>query len=259
MESLEKEEAKDKALAEQVEVLERIAETISPSEKYQTGELKVDHEFTLPEGSIVRSREDKEGFVQIVLEKPDGSLVDFSDFLPPDWRFVSPTWCLRKEGLKRMAGMWFSHEENKIVSVGEIKNPESILALLHEIGHTKRPLDAEYKKAMFKDFGRSEPFHHKRSSRERNAWADAIKIMRTLREEGVDFFELFSWDKIKTLMFATLAYHRLCIKLEKELEMTKKDPEFGEKDLAYLEKLFDGGKFERLIKRRDRDPLINSE
>ena len=68
MRSLEKpEKAKEETLAEEVAALEQIEEKNSPSERYKTGELKIDREFTLPDGSIIKSHKDNQGLVRILL------------------------------------------------------------------------------------------------------------------------------------------------------------------------------------------------
>ena len=156
------------------------------------------------------------------------------------------------------AGIWCTDEQAKIISTGEIKNQESILALLHELGHAQKPEDMRKARTVFKGYGKGKPFNYETSYIERNAWADAIRIMKTLREEGVNLFEVFEWEKIKRFIFASLAHHRLQARLEDlkstevAMEIMKEstglEPKFAEENLLYLEKLFDrgGSKFRKI-------------
>ncbi len=254
---MEKPENLEQAKSDTELELERIAQEFSeiafPSLEYMEGKIKIDHSLPLAEKGFIRAKENEGGLVQIIFEKADGSIINFRKFLPPDWQFVSPSWCLKTEDQQKGAGIWYTDERAKIISIGEIRNIESTLALLHELGHVQKPENMEKAGRVFKDYGRSRPFNYESSFTERSAWADTIKIMRGLKKEGLDLFEIFGWEKIKRFVFASLANHRYQARLgdlkskEAAMEMMKNstgsEPKFIDEDLLYLEKLFDKGRF----------------
>ncbi len=221
---------------------------IFSSQDFKLGKEKVCNQFVLSNGGgVINSNEDENGIVKIILNLKNGVVLDFSNLLPDGWKFVSPTFLI-KSGKEKVAGVWSANLEQKTISVGEIKGTESVFALLHEIGHA---LDKEkMKKAneVYENYGESRSFNSFSSSAERVAWANAINLMRKLRDDGINLFEFIGWEDFRSFMYKSLADHRIVASLD-EIQSAKETQKFVEKlgghykfedvDIEYLKKLFD--------------------
>ena len=111
-----------------------------------------------------------------------------------------------------------------IIIPSKWKSPEEILSFFHELGHSiisfKRNLEI-YKKEDKKEdkeedkeekYGRAQQLKYSAWS-ERNAWAEALRLVRKLRKKGIDVLKPFrdketgklNWDKFTKRVHKGLA------------------------------------------------------
>jgi len=179
-------------------------------------------------GGILRATEDENGIASFkILDNADQQIFDFQT-LTPDFKFVTPTYQrnlrpqekeipsefeldlgIRKE---KKRGQWACDFNNKLILIGEFSE-KGILALLHEIGHSK--LDGEMWYSKLKETGGEVSVKERaklKSELERAVWAEAFGIARELRDDEelrLNLFEGFSnQEELWKYVYASLSAHR---------------------------------------------------
>jgi hypothetical protein len=186
---------------------------VVPRAEYATGELKLNYTHAFFTGHTLEIKEDGSGVATIYLRRPSGAKIDLAKkekFLA-GIKLTTPTYAKANHVQNGHSenGYWYATKDNHI-SVGDMKNPESIFILLHELGHRQPELKEKLKLI---DIHVPGPTIHEaefQSVNERGAWANALQIARGLREKyGLNLMEVFpSLQDFNVFMVATLKIHR---------------------------------------------------
>lgn len=256
------------ATAKEQETVEGPVRINEPRDEYVEGKLKLDVEYVLPAGELLRATENEEGIASVVIQKKDNSIIDLGELLEPGYKLVTPTYIHKivedddrsKDFLEALTGRWThvairEKSSNKIlhqfISVGDMRDPSLVFTLLHEMGHTNQGTLGRHTTPH--SLRTRESLGAEKSVRERDAWARAIRMARELRREhDIDLFKLFEdWDHFKKFIYGSLITHRYVhqYKTEKSIASNKNvwqrifGAKLDKKDLDYLKKLFDKEKF----------------
>ncbi len=247
-----------------------------PRQEYKRGEIKLNFHHIFSTGEEFEANEDELGNVTFVLKRGGKVIFDFKDLSPSE--FLTPSCIKNKVGSNNLSlaikktflracgeeGSGCGAEPcfTNFVSIGDMRNPKDIFALLHEIGHIVVK-DKSFKKLPVKFLaGLLLPGFVKKkaeiksinedSKSERNSWAFAFRVARFLyKKHGVNLFEIFKdRSDIQELLYGCLVSHRMGVSedLTKQGKFNfwrwKPKPE----DLEFLKGLFDK---ERLQRTRD--------
>lgn len=111
--------------------------------EYRDGKVPLDFQHQFSSGETFRAIE-HEGIADITLQRGGTNLFSFSDFVPPETRFVTPRFLNRLrpglspiDPLRYEIGQFLFVPNKKIISVGYFAGPQSIFDLVHEIGHAR--------------------------------------------------------------------------------------------------------------------------
>lgn len=242
--------------------VDMIRNLVRSRQEYEKGEIKLDFKYQFKNGEILKATENEDGIASVVIEQNGEILVDVGDYLPADFKMVTPTY-LRAHGLEKYIKIGWSAittEKEKIIVIADMTDGRHLTSLLHEFGHTKfvgwgKEVIAELK--VHKDVGILKKvrafrnFIKARSANERGAWAEAIKIAREIRKQyGVNLLEpIKDLESLKQIIYAALTSHRIFLEKiileeasEERVNATKLNAQSKDDILALLEdikKLFD--------------------
>jgi len=232
-------------------------------------------EYDLPDGKRLEGFQDEGGVAHLVIKEGDDIVLDFGEFLPEGFRFITPMYFEKnpeEEALTDylMGDMWASDPERKIIKMGEFEFPQDILTLLHELGHANNDTIEELKEMQKiedeawelrkeqeeheeeeKDRAYEillEEDHVKELSRiERRAWAWALTTVRRLHQErGIDLRGLFSdFEELQDYVNNALGSYRRSYEW---IVFEGHDPDFYKE----LQQLFDKWQYDKRTKRHDR-------
>ncbi len=215
-----------------------------PRREYKEGKLKLDFEYKFKNEDVLRATEDEVGIATVVIERDGQMIVDFKDLLPEGYTFATPSYAVANSIKRKLGQNWVSRE-NRLVFLGDIRTPQDIFILLHEIGHTKQEswegLAEKINEINKVDRVRAEKEVAVRlSALERDAWARAIKLAREIkREKGIDFFGSYkNFEELKEVIYSGLISHRYWRE-----DVAKSGYGFSKEDMKIFEDLFDKGKF----------------
>lgn len=202
------------------------------SPEYKKGEEKLNFQYTFSGGEVLNATEDKTegGIASIIISKEGDKLFDFKDFLPNDCLFVTPTY-LKELQLhdslfdfsQEKIGRWMWLSRNKAVVMGVMNNPTSIFSLLHEIGHARCDRHKLATEDIVAAVSSKRGEVNYKSKGERDAWAEAIKMAREIRQKHhINLLEAFSnFDDLKKYVYKNLARHRYRKEYESNLTPTR--------------------------------------
>ena len=89
-----------------------------PKPEYARGEEKLKYSGVFSTGEVLEASEDQEGIASITIKKGDSVVVDFSDFLPPHYKFAAPSHLKERVYVEEeMRGNWGHDSENKLILV----------------------------------------------------------------------------------------------------------------------------------------------
>lgn len=257
---------KDKA------AFQRSEELSVPRAEYKDRKINLDYSYQFSTGDTFIAKEDKKA-VRIGIKKKDGSWIDFEEkFLSKGFRFATPALIHISTPGYEYAGNWVTELDRKFVSVGDMRAPDAIIALLHEAAHThqeslqekfKRELGAPLSAEEFikPNLAIAERYAKGASNMERNAWAEAICSLRWLkRHHQIDVIKeaLPTPEDFKRVMYAMLVNHRIAhqMNVSGEAYVDMNIGEFVGRIFGYKaerkvarrvkERLFDKGKLEKL-------------
>lgn len=199
-------------------VVKEIYGSVKPRKEYIKGEIKLKFKQELPSGETLEAEENEWGVASIVIKHGNDATIDFAEFLPPDFKFVTPTYFNSHPTISMMVGeeapgKWGVLPKSQLVSIGEIRRLSDVFILLHEIGHTQQT--PEWDKQKEDEMPDSDNPHQKAvrslSIDERNAWARAIQIARQIKEQkGINLFEVFkNKEEFQLFMHSALLSHKL--------------------------------------------------
>lgn len=245
-----------------------------PSKEYVEGEEELNFHYTFSTGEVLSATEDDQGIARIIIRKGEEVVLDFQDLLPTEfYKFTTPrqhSWAPRAD-----KGEWSN--ESFTVHVGHMKDPKSIALLLHEIGHIVdfQEREGKYKNKNTRELWREytgvttknlqnirNELAEEISTEERNAWANALKIARKIKQEKkVDLLEGFKdLDELRDGIYAGLLNYRMGIaedmtisdeglikgmamKIWQKLGFSK--GEYGADQTKFTEGLFDKNRLKR--------------
>lgn len=258
------------ATGKEQKMMSETQELSEPRDEYKEGKLKLDVEYVLPTGELLKATENEEGIASITIRKKDGSVFDFREFVKSEEQFVTPTYLnkiikndarLKKMGAERILGRWGHFTAigaktktavYRLISVGDMKKPSSLFPLLHEMGHACQEIP-NYKTENPLPLHTRKSFDTEKSIQERDAWVRAIKMARKLRREhGIDLFKLVEdWDHFKRLIYGSLIHYRYVHQhgAQKDSSLAQRTwqkifgSKAGKKNLEHLKELFDKEKF----------------
>jgi len=200
-----------------------------PSQEFLDAETPFEYNFVLPGGEKLEAFQSKRGGGSIVIKRGNEVVLDFSELLPEGFKFVTPTYFKKHPKDSSLFdyfdNSWGASMTRKMILLGELKKPQDLLTLFHEIGHSHddssedveelerigsieeelaTTKDLEYKVLLSEDLAKL------KSKKERKAWAGALRILRKIqRESGVDLRSLFpTFDDLKKYMNEALATYR---------------------------------------------------
>jgi len=144
-------------------------QTVRP--EFTRGEVPLKYSYTFSKGERLDVSQDENGIAYIGITRGEKSIFDASRLLPPDFKFVTPTYFIksikeyRLEDYHYNTSGWAVSPDRKMVLVGEFRSPRDLLTLLHEIGHVQSP---DKKLGSVTRSGKEARI---RSREERRAWA----------------------------------------------------------------------------------------
>ncbi len=217
-----------------------------PRDEYKEGRLKLDFTYKFQHGEVLRATEDEEGFARVVLERNGKKVFDFNELLPDGYRFATPSY-LKTNNSDRirnsLSGGHFKDPKNKLLFIGDMRTPDDIFAVLHEVGHANQK-SLDLKKMPHETVGEVIERRKKEiaaiSFRERDAWSSALKIARAIKNKtAVDLFEPYeNFSALKQVIYGALLTHRF-----DDEYLEAQVGQFSEDDMKIFENLFDKGKF----------------
>lgn len=200
---------------------------------------------------VARETSDKKGIAEVFIEKSGKAIFSFNDLLPEKVLIITPRFflppkneaCPKDYEDKKLlnefiasSGWWRVFEGVsgvKYLQVGDWRDVRSLLAFLHEIGHTRQSLSPAmemwekteglrkvvYKKSTQLKYQRryieaSRKFAAEESRIERGTWAYALNKFREIRRlTGINVQELFSNPKemFRYINRCLSSYHGLFI------------------------------------------------
>ncbi|MFA6301329.1 MAG: hypothetical protein WC609_03190 [Candidatus Paceibacterota bacterium] len=267
----------------EIEAKEKIQKLLKSRPDYKLGILKLDFKYEFSSGEVLKASEDEKGIAHIFIKNRDETVVNFSKLLPPGYKFVTPSYLIRRpELLSSISGNmlgdavlngWLTYPPDKIIIIGDMQAPSSVFALLHEMGHTYQeinspeslPQEEEKKNNGKKDTSEISQKISNYSEKERNAWFRAIQIARQIkREKNINLFEIFKEKKeFIEFMYGTLLTHKVQGRLRlayhageeeavKHILLTMFDKyDTEDTENKFLEGFFDKG---RLRPKKEKDP-----
>jgi len=230
---------------------------------YREGREKLHFNFQFSSGELFEATEEN-GQARFVITKDGQEVFDFKSLLPQDFKFRTPEYWLNLKqnnpeapaGFKvnpekfkdEAAGVWQCGE--KFISVGRITSIKDVLALLHEVGHSKtRSFGSRFTEQSSND----QQSAKLESANERLAWAEALKIIRKVNKDlGVDLTEGFSdQQEMKDYIYTCLASHRYMAELKSagtfRQMLAYLDVKPVNTNLKWLDKLFDKRKLTKKV------------
>ena len=251
----------------------RLLRAVESRKEYIDGKLKLNFEHVFSTGEVLEAQEDENGIARIVLKKSNETILDFSQTLSQEYKFVTPSYFKKNKSLGYRPGEWMAQQTEKWISIGDMKDARSLFVLLHEVGHTHKPLSQNQVRATeIYESARSSggPVKFKKqfikkitqdiSSDERDAWAGAVRIAREIRKRyGVNIFEVFKDSaEFQQFIYGALIDHRFGkesalvlsdkSKLQYVWESLKKNlfgVERDSKERKFMEGLFDKSRLRR--------------
>ena len=242
--------------------------------EYAEGKIKLNYKYTFTTGEAIEATEDKDGIAKIIIKRGDQMIFDFQDLIP-NYKFLTPTG-QRSRSFRTQPNGEFMYSQF-MIAVGDMhdSDPRAILLLLHEVGHGinlnrnrsktdayKNDLGARtewgYLSGLFKKGSaeRRKELVELISKSERNAWAEALKITRQIKEkEGLNLLEGFkNFDELEELISSTLltyreTFGRSMIKSDQGLFNLIKNKvlgkSYGSEQWNFLKNLFDKNRLNR--------------
>lgn len=212
---------KERIVARNQTHMDTIRDLVQSSPEYQNGESKLDFQYQLEDGEILRATENEDGIATIVIERDGDVLVDLKDYIPDDFKIVTATYLRTHKLEKDYKANWsvITPKNQKLVVVGDMRDIRQTLILFHEFGHTKfegwnkgvtKILNEQRDVGLFKKEEAYRNFIEASSTNERGAWAEALKIVRQIRKQyGVDLLgPIKDLKSLKQIIYAALATHR---------------------------------------------------
>ncbi|MDP1689571.1 MAG: hypothetical protein Q8L47_05620 [bacterium] len=232
-----------------------IQKLVRSRREYEKGEIKLDFQFQFENGEILKATENEDGIASIVIEQNGNNLIDMKDYIPSDFKMVTPTY-LRAHGLEKYIKVGWSaiySAKEKIIVIGDMTEGRHLTSLLHEFGHTKfegwdkevmKELKEQKDVGILKKIRAFRNFIRAKSTNERSAWAEAIKIARKIRKQyGVNLLEpIKDLESLKQIIYAALTTHRIFLEKiileeadEESVNAAKLDEQNKEDVLALLD------------------------
>lgn len=216
-----------------------ISKELEPRKEYVEGVLKLDYSYRFPTGEVLEATESN-GEAKIVIKRKGEIIVDFNKLMPLGGRLLTPSYwssetrAADKEG---NIGNWGGGGRSlPTILVGDMRDPRSIFALLHEMGHTWRsgvPRVPYTQTAIETESGE-----------ERKAWAKAISLARQIKKDsGLNLFNVFE-DSVQFQKFVQLCLFNHRLKTREYLGLDWREW----LSVPWLKKLFDKGKLGRIFR-----------
>jgi hypothetical protein len=241
------------------------AEFLKDNKAFVEGKEKLNVDYKFSTGQTFKATESG-GQAKFKILKDGKEIFDLADLAPKDLKFYTPThWLgagrfigdassgfgqIPEDDLRKIRGKWQRGET--YISVGSINSMRNVLDLLHELGHKGADRDI----GLAADRGDWEKVAELASKSERDAWANALKMAREVKNKtGVDLLEGFSGDDdIKRYIYTALSSYRF--KAESNLSgipteflrnqiLGKYGIDPASKNSEWLDKLFDKRKLVR--------------
>ncbi len=250
--------------SENEEKIYRLAKEMAiPRPEYSCGRVGLYFEQPLFGGVALKAIENTDSSASIILKRGKEKIFDFKDLLPGDFRFVTPSYIIRKHDIRNQEfmiasrlGEWRTYFDKHLISVGDFRNPKEIFALLHEIGHTHQLKDVvsfkkEKEKELMRNATRRTTAEEQKTAKlkelaqssflERDAWARALRLVRQIKKEtGVDLLEIFpDFDSLKQVIYGALISHRRQATLSVPID-------FAEENIDYIRRLYDKERYKNM-------------
>jgi hypothetical protein len=244
-------------------IIKKYSSLTNPRKEYAEGLTKLDYKHTFSTGEVFEATEGDEGMASFVLKKEGQVIFDFAELLPPGFLFVTPR---RRKHIpfsavtEKIYGHWATECTYEIVLVGDMRTPEEIFVLLHEIGHTHQTKDWK-ESVMDESYVADKPGHTAakyNSEVERNAAAYVIRALRVVKEKTkVNLVEVFKDKKEFTeFIYMGLLGHKMFNKSNLLFQDTKSIIDkikrawsgLPREDGELLDSLYDKGRMRRAKK-----------
>ena len=244
--------------------------------EYVEGLQKLNYQYIFSNGDILNASEDENGIASVVIKRDDKVIVNFQDIVP-NYKFITPTYLIKQDAPKRfqeiVGGNWNSFTSKFMINVGDMRDPRSIMLLMHEIGHCidysngkHNPNQTEDARARYNGLFKTKYQAQRQkiakeiSNMERDAWVNALKIARDLKtEKNVNLFEGFAnLNELQKLLYAGFMSYRMEVGEEmiasdeglvgqiwEKIKQKFVSKNSHEEQWKYMEELFDKGKLRR--------------
>ncbi len=224
---------------------------------FREGREKLRFNGQFSTGETFAASENK-GEANFGIIKDGKEVFNFKDLLPEGYKFTTPEhWINLDESSadapfdfktdptkfrQEVQGIWQCGD--KFISVGKITSLQDIVALLHEVGHS-RENPAELRQAQ--DIGDTKREAEISSQLERKAWAEALRDVRKIKEAtGANVLEGFQdADDLDKYINTNMATHRYMAELKTSgtirnvLQMLDIKTIFGTPTINKIDNLFD--------------------
>jgi hypothetical protein len=257
----------------------KMLDLASPRPEYAQGKEKLNYTYKFSSGEVLSASEDDEGIARIVIIRDGKEIFDFGEFASV--KFFTPSFYIKKEiSIKKLQGReggWANRARISEVLVGDMRDPKSILMLLHEIGHILeyRKREGKYRHEILVELWKqyNGPFTKKYkdirreiaeelSKEEREASALGLSIARQVEKDtGINLLEGFEGlDDLQDYIYSALLHHKLIrseemvasdegivkdlwVKIKMMLKFNQGN--YGQEQWEFLQGLFDKNRLKR--------------
>ena len=191
--------------------------------EYAAGAEPLNFEYAFRSGEKLHATQDEEGVAHIVLERNGEVIFDFQSLLP-NYTFSTPKYLSAHAAGNAdvPSGEWAMDARKKMIFVGDMRNTESIMSLIHEIGHGidfEEGRDPNTGVTLFVYLAFPMPFATDDrnkviadiSAMERSAWAKGLAVIRGIKKEhGVNLLDGYeNMAAVQDSINASLFSHRV--------------------------------------------------
>jgi len=188
--------------------------------EYVEGRERLKYKYQFSSGELFEATEDV-GEAKFVILRDGKEIFNFKELVPEGFKFLTPKYWpnpVESDGLEKrqgesIRGKWACGED--AISVGKFDSIRDVVALLHEIGHSKGKIPFMERQTAH-IMGEKKREIELYSQEERSAWAEALKAARKVdRDLGVDLFEgFYDTEDLKEYIYTCLTTHRYLAELQ---------------------------------------------